>query len=82
MQIMEGDIIRTIRDNHDFFSHYHTASNPGRHELDERQELNYVAILRTLRDVGYEGYVSHEFLPTGDPITALQHAFKLGNQEV
>lgn len=82
MQIMEGDIIRTIRDNHDFFSHYHTAGNPGRHELDERQELNYVAILRTLRDVGYEGYVSHEFLPTGDPITALQQAFELGNQEV
>ncbi len=81
MQIMEGDIIRTIRDNHDFFGHYHTAGNPGRHELDERQELNYTAILRTLHDVGYEGYVGHEFLPTGDPIAALKQAFELGNQE-
>ncbi len=82
MQIMEGDIIRTIRTNHDFFSHYHTGGNPGRHELDERQELNYAAIFRAIRNSEYEGYVSHEFLPTGDPIAALKHAFALGSQEL
>ncbi len=81
MQIMEGDIIRTIRDYSNFFSHYHTAGNPGRHELDDRQELNYAAIMRTLRDVGYEGYVGQEFIPTGDPIAGLKQAFTLCNQE-
>ncbi len=81
MQIMEGDIIRTIQMYSDYFSHYHTAGNPGRHELDARQELNYAAILRTLRDIEYGGYVGHEFLPTSDPIAALKQAFELGNQE-
>ena len=77
MQIMEGDIIRTIRDHHAHFGHYHTAGNPGRHELDEAQELGYPAILRAIAATGYAGYVGHEFVPKGDPITALQAAFDL-----
>lgn len=77
MQIMEGDIMRTIRDYHTYFAHYHTAGNPGRHELNNRQELQYSAIFHTIADVGYEGYVGHEFIPTGDPLVALKQAFDL-----
>ncbi|HEY0753752.1 MAG TPA: TIM barrel protein [Ktedonobacteraceae bacterium] len=79
MQIMEGDIIRTIRDNHAFFGHYHTAGNPGRHELDETQELNYPPIIRTLLDTGYTGYLGQEFVPLGDPVQGLKQAFDLCN---
>ena len=63
MQIMEGDVIRTIRDNHRAIGHYHTAGNPGRHEIDESQELFYPAIMRAIRDTGYTGYVAQEFIP-------------------
>jgi hydroxypyruvate isomerase len=77
MQIMEGDIIRTIQKEHAHFGHYHTAGNPGRHELDEHQELHYPAILRALRATGYEGFVGQEFVPTGEPIAALREAFAL-----
>lgn len=63
MQISEGDVIRTIRDNHYFFGHYHTAGVPGRHELDETQELNYPAICRAIRDTGFQGYIAQEFIP-------------------
>ena len=63
MQISEGDIIRTIRDNHRYFGHYHTAGVPGRHEIDDSQELNYPAICRAIRDTGFQGYVAQEFLP-------------------
>ena len=62
MQISEGDVIRTIRDNHHFFGHYHTAGVPGRHEIDETQELNYPAICRAIRDTGFQGYIAQEFL--------------------
>jgi hydroxypyruvate isomerase len=79
MQIMEGDIIRTIRDNHAYFAHYHTAGVPGRHEIDDRQELNYRAIMRTIAATGYEGYVGQEFVPTSEPIAALKAAFDLCN---
>lgn len=64
MQISEGDIIRTIRDNHEFFGHYHTAGVPGRNEIDDSQELYYPAIARAIRDTGFEGYVAQEFIPT------------------
>lgn len=64
MQISEGDIIRTIRDNHEFFGHYHTAGVPGRNEIDDTQELYYPAIARAIRDTGFEGYVAQEFIPT------------------
>jgi hydroxypyruvate isomerase len=77
MQIMEGDIIRTIRDNHSSFAHYHTAGNPGRHEIDETQELNYPPIIRTILETGYEGYLGQEFIPLGDPLAGLKQAFDL-----
>jgi hydroxypyruvate isomerase len=62
MQISEGDIIRTIRDNHTWFGHYHTAGVPGRNEIEENQELNYPAIMRAIHETGYEGYVAQEFM--------------------
>ncbi|MFS4438910.1 hydroxypyruvate isomerase family protein [Paracoccaceae bacterium GXU_MW_L88] len=66
MQIMEGDVIRTITDHHENFGHYHTAGNPGRNELDENQELFYPAICRAIRDSGFDGYVAQEFIPSAD----------------
>lgn len=77
MQIMEGDIIRTITDNWDYMGHFHTAGVPGRHELGENQELNYGAICRTLLNKGFTGYIAQEFLPTLDPATALDQAFRI-----
>nr|WP_318272634.1 TIM barrel protein [Paracoccus saliphilus] len=71
MQIMEGDVIRTITDHHRWFGHYHTAGNPGRNEPDDRQELNYPAICRAIRDTGFQGWVAQEFIPS-DPQTAAQ----------
>ncbi len=79
MQIMEGDIIRTISKNHQYFGHYHTAGNPGRNEIDETQELNYPAIMSAILETGYVGYVGQEFLPSGDPIRALSSAFTICN---
>ena len=77
MQIMEGDVIRTIRENHAHIAHYHTAGNPGRNNLDDTQELNYAAIAKAIAGTGFEGYIGHEFVPLGDPILALEQAFKL-----
>ncbi len=77
MQIMEGDVVRTIETNHNYFGHYHTGGNPGRHELDETQELNYKRIARAIVDVGFQGYTAHEFLPTRDPLTSLGEAVTL-----
>lgn len=82
MQIMEGDVIRTIRDNHAHFAHYHTAGNPGRNDLDETQELYYPPIMRAILDTGYDGYVGQEFIPKGDPTAALKAAFDLCNISV
>ncbi len=64
MQVMEGDIIATIQRYSKYINHYHAAGNPGRHELDETQELNYPAIVRAIRDTGFEGYLAQEFVPT------------------
>lgn len=75
MAIMEGDLIRTIRDNVEWFGHFHTAGNPGRHEIDDSQELNYTAICKAIAETDYDGYLAHEFTPTGDPIEAMQDAF-------
>ena len=80
MQIMEGDIIRTIRDNIRFIGHFHTAGNPGRNDMDQTQELNYLAISRAIAQTGYKLYVGHEFKAKGDKIEALAEAFKLFNQ--
>ena len=77
MQIMEGDVIRTITDYNDYFAHFHTAGNPGRHEIDETQELNYTAIMRAILDTGYEGWVAQEFIPTRDPVTSLRQAIAI-----
>ncbi|MGV3482934.1 MAG: hydroxypyruvate isomerase family protein [Planctomycetaceae bacterium] len=76
MQIMEGDLIRTITDNHKYFGHYHTAGNPGRHELDDTQELYYPAIAKAIADTGFDGYFAHEFIPTRDPIAGLTAAVR------
>jgi hydroxypyruvate isomerase len=77
MQIMEGDIIRTIQAAHPWIGHYHTAGNPGRAELDERQELNYRPIFQAIAATGYTGYVGHEFIPRGEPVAGLSAAFEL-----
>ena len=77
MQIMEGDIIRTIRENHDYIGHYHTGGVPGRHELDETQELNWAAVCRAIADTGFKGYVAHEFVPTRDPLKSLSEAVSM-----
>lgn len=66
MQISEGDVIRTIRENYQYFGHYHTAGVPGRHELDNNQELYYPAIMRAITETGFEGYVAQEFMPSGE----------------
>ncbi len=77
MQIMEGDIIRTIEQHHSSFAHYHTAGNPGRHELDENQELNYAAIAKAISSTGFDGFVTHEFVPKNDPVVGLEQAFRI-----
>ncbi|QEG38608.1 hydroxypyruvate isomerase family protein [Roseimaritima ulvae] len=76
MQIMEGDIIRTIQQHHDAFVHYHTAGNPGRHELDDQQELRYPPIARAIADTGFEGFLAHEFVAKSDPLDALSDAVR------
>jgi hydroxypyruvate isomerase len=79
MQIMEGDLINTINQHHAYFAHYHTAGNPGRHELDDNQEINYPPIVRAIAATGYNGYLGHELHPLGDPLKALQHAYDVCN---
>lgn len=74
MQIMEGDVIRTIRTYHDYIGHYHTGGNPGRNEIDETQELNYPAIMRAIVETGYTGFVGQEFIPSRTPLVSLREA--------
>ena len=75
VQIMNGDIIRRIRQYHPYIGHYHTAGNPGRGELDDTQEINYPPIMKAILETGYTGYVAQEFIPTWpDPVAALRHA--------
>ncbi len=76
MQIMEGDVIRTIRSNIEHIGHIHTAGVPGRHDLDDTQELYYPAIAGAIAEAGYTGFIGQEFLPRGDPAAALEQAFK------
>jgi hydroxypyruvate isomerase len=80
MQIMEGDVIRTIRENIRWIGHFHTAGNPGRNDMDDTQELNYAGICQAIAGTGYDLYVGHEFKPKGDLIAALRQAFKLCDQ--
>ena len=77
MQIMEGDVIRTIKQNHQYFGHYHTGGNPGRNEIDETQELNYPAIMKAIVGTGYTGFVGQEFVPKKNPLESLQKAIAL-----
>jgi hydroxypyruvate isomerase len=77
MQIMEGDVIRTIQQNHAFIGHYHTGGNPGRAEIDHTQELNYPAIMRAIAETGYRGFVGQEFIPKRDPLVSLREAVML-----
>ena len=78
MQINEGDIIRTIQKNHEYFGHYHTAGVPGRHEIDESQELFYPAIMKAILATGFKGYVAQEFIPVSkEKIVSLRKAVKL-----
>jgi hydroxypyruvate isomerase len=77
MQIMEGDLIKTIRDHHEHLAHFHTGGVPGRHELDATQEVNWPAVCRAIVDTGFSGYVAHEFVPTRDPLTSLGEAVAL-----
>jgi len=79
MQIMEGDVIRTIRDNSQYIAHFHTGGVPGRHELDGSQELDWRAVASAIADTGFTGYLAHEFVPTRDPLTSLKEAFAICN---
>lgn len=80
MQIMEGDLVRTISENASRIGHVHTAGNPGRRDLDESQEIYYPAVLQALKESGYNGFLTHEFLPKGEPLAALKAAFDLCNR--
>jgi len=77
MQIMEGDIIRTVRDNFQYIGHFHTGGVPGRHELDDTQELQWRSVAKAIADLNFEGYFAHEFVPTKDPMTSLRQAVDL-----
>ncbi len=81
MQIDEGDIISTIKNNHQYFAHYHTGGVPGRHEIDETQELYYPAIMKAIVETGYKGYVAQEFIPSSEEkekkLAALANAVKI-----
>jgi hydroxypyruvate isomerase len=79
MQIMDGDIARTIRDNIQYIAHFHTGGNPGRHEIDETQELNYHFVAQAIADAGFTGYIAHEYSPGQgrDPIQSLEQAMKI-----
>ncbi|MGC2446772.1 MAG: TIM barrel protein [Candidatus Sulfotelmatobacter sp.] len=77
MQIMEGDLIDTIRQNIQWIGHFHTGGVPGRHELDDTQEVQWDGVMRAIADTGFKGYVAHEFVPTGDPLVSLRSAVDL-----
>jgi hydroxypyruvate isomerase len=77
MQIMEGDIIHTIKDNFQYIGHYHTGGVPGRHELDDTQELQWRTIAKTIADLKFDGFFAHEFIPVRDPMTSLKEAVVL-----
>jgi hydroxypyruvate isomerase len=81
MQVMEGNVIQTIRDNHQWFAHYHTAGVPGRNEIDDSQELNYRPICQAIDATGYSGYLGQEFIPTKDWKASLKQAYDVCNVE-
>lgn len=75
--IMNGDVIRRLHQYHDIVGHVHTAGNPGRGELDDRQEIHYAGVMRTLLELGYKGYVGQEFIPTREPVEGLTQAVSI-----
>jgi hydroxypyruvate isomerase len=77
MQIMEGDLIRTIRDNREYIAHFHTGGVPGRNELDDTQEVNWRTVADAIADTGFQGYFAHEFIPKREPMTSLREAVEL-----
>jgi len=77
MQIMEGDLCRTIQENVEYIGHMHTAGNPGRRDMDETQEIHYPAVVAAINEAGYDRYVGHEFRPKGDTFEGLAAAFRL-----
>jgi hydroxypyruvate isomerase len=78
MQIMEGDVIATIKEYHPFISHYHTGGVPGRNEIDETQELFYPAIVKAILDTGYKGYIGQEFIPKrADKLASLKQGVEI-----
>jgi hydroxypyruvate isomerase len=78
MQIMEGNVIKTIQDNHQYFSHYHTGGVPGRNEIDDTQELNYPAIVKAIADTGYKGFIGQEFIPAReDKLASLKQGVEI-----
>ncbi len=77
MQIMEGDLVRTITSNIQWIAHFHTGGVPGRHELDGTQEVQWDGVMRGIAATGFKGYVAHEFVPTRDPMTSLREAVEL-----
>jgi hydroxypyruvate isomerase len=77
MQIMEGDLINTIRNNIRWIGHFHTGGVPGRHELDDSQEVNWHAVAGAIADSGFQGYLAHEFVPQGAPLAALEQAVRI-----
>jgi hydroxypyruvate isomerase len=79
MQIMEGDVIATIREFHSYIAHFHTGGVPGRHEIDQTQELNYRRICEAIVETGFQGFLAHEFMPKGDPMTSLRAAYEICN---
>lgn len=77
MQIMEGDIIRTIQQNIEYIGHFHTAGNPGRHEFDETQEMNYRHICKAIADLNYQGFIAHEYSPINEPLETLDKMMRI-----
>jgi hydroxypyruvate isomerase len=78
MQIMEGDVIATIRKYHPYFAHYHTGGVPGRHEIDESQELNYPAVMKAILATGFKGHVAQEFIPARkDALASLKQGVQI-----
>jgi hydroxypyruvate isomerase len=77
MQIMEGDVIHTIRDNLQYIGHFHTAGNPGRHQFDDTQELNYAPICKAIAESGFQGFMAHEYSPTREPLETLEKMMRI-----
>jgi hydroxypyruvate isomerase len=77
MQIMEGDLIRTLKENAKYIGHYHTGGNPGRNEIDDTQEIYYPAVMKAIVTTGYKGFVGQEFVPKADPLASLRKAIDI-----